>query len=269
MKKRGRALALLLAAVLTVSSVPGTVMAADGVKPQDGTTKEQPFWSGTGGSTRFRIPCLVSLDDGTLVAGCDARWNTSLDGGGLDTIVSRSTDKGKTWHYTFANYLGDNGNTHNNNSTAFIDPAMATDGEKVYMIADLFPAGYALNGASHAPVAGKSHDENGNILLADARKWQNCWVNDRQNEANYTYHLEKNDKKESDSAYVIKDANDAIVEGYTVDAYFNIKGKDVDANLFEADSPFQVWPTDYLYTGKRKSDKAGFLVWMNLFLFWN
>lgn len=41
MKKRGRALALLLAAVLTVSSVPGTVMAADGVKPQDGTTKEQ------------------------------------------------------------------------------------------------------------------------------------------------------------------------------------------------------------------------------------
>ena len=31
MKKRGRALALLLAAVLTVSSVPGTVMAADGV----------------------------------------------------------------------------------------------------------------------------------------------------------------------------------------------------------------------------------------------
>ena len=68
---------------------------------------------------------------------------------------------------------------------------MATDGEKVYMIADLFPAGYALNGASHAPVAGKSHDENGNILLADARKWQNCWVNDRQNEANYTYHLEK------------------------------------------------------------------------------
>ena len=247
MKKRGRALALLLAAVLTVSSVPGTVMAADGVKPQDGTTKEQPFWSGTGGSTRFRIPCLVSLDDGTLVAGCDARWNTSLDGGGLDTIVSRSTDKGKTWHYTFANYLGDNGNTHNNNSTAFIDPAMATDGEKVYMIADLFPAGYALNGASHAPVAGKSHDENGNILLADARKWQNCWVNDRQNEANYTYHLEKNDKKESDSAYVIKDANGAIVEGYTVDAYFNIKGKDVDANLFEADSPFQVWPTDYLY----------------------
>ena len=247
MKKRGRALALLLAAVLTVGSVPGTVMAADGVKPQDGTTKEQPFWSGTGGSTRFRIPCLVSLDDGTLVAGCDARWNTSGDGGGLDTIVSRSTDKGKTWHYTFANYLGDNGNVWNGNSTAFIDPAMATDGEKVYMMADLYPAGYALNSASHSPVAGKSHDENGNILLADARGWTNCWVADRQNAANYTYHLEKNDKKKSDSAYVIKDAEGKTVTGYTVDAYFNIKGENVDTNLFESDSPFQVWPTDYLY----------------------
>ncbi len=247
MKKRGRVLALLLAAVLTVGSVPGTVMAADGVKPQDGTTKEQPFWSGTGGSTRFRIPCLVSLNDGTLVAGCDARWNTSLDGGGLDTIVSRSTDKGRTWNYTFANYLGDNGNTHNNNSTAFIDPAMATDGEKVYMIADLYPAGYALNGATHAPVAGKSHDEHGNILLADARQWTNCWANERKEASNYTYRLEKNDKKKSGSAYVIKDSQGEVVEGYTVDAYFNIKGKDIDTNLFEADSPFQVWPTDYLY----------------------
>lgn len=130
MKKRGRALALLLATVLTVSSVPGTVLAAEGIRPQDGTTKEQPFLSGTGGSSQFRIPCLVSLDDGTIVAGCDARWNTSGDGGGLDTIVSRSTDKGKTWHYTFANYLGDNGNAWNNYSTAFIDPAMATDGKK-------------------------------------------------------------------------------------------------------------------------------------------
>ena len=69
MKKRGRALALLLATVLTVSSVPGTVLAAEGIRPQDGTTKEQPFLSGTGGSSQFRIPCLVSLDDGTLVAG--------------------------------------------------------------------------------------------------------------------------------------------------------------------------------------------------------
>ncbi len=81
------------------------------------------------------------------------------------------------------------------------------------MIADLFPAGYALNSANYAPVAGKSHDKDGNILLADASSWENCWVDARKDGNNYTYHLEKNDKKKSDSAYVIKDAEGAVVEG--------------------------------------------------------
>ena len=59
-----------------------------GTKPVDGTTTNQPFSSGTGSSTNFRIPALVTLSDGTLVAACDARWDHSSDGFGLDTIVS-------------------------------------------------------------------------------------------------------------------------------------------------------------------------------------
>ena len=247
MKKRRRVLALLLVAILTFSSFSGIAMAKSETRPANGTTKEQPFWSGTGGSDRFRIPCLVSLNDGTLVAGCDARWTTSADGGGLDTIVSYSKDKGDNWNYTFANYLGDNGNVWNNASTAFIDPAMATDGENVYMIADLYPAGYALNGAKQSPVSGKSHDANGNLLLADAKNWKDVWGTERTQASNYTYHLEKNTKKDAESAYLIKDKDGNTVDGYTVDAYFNVEGNSVDTNLFEAESPFQVWPTDYLY----------------------
>lgn len=166
---------------------------------------------------------------------------------GLDTIVSYSKDKGDNWNYTFANYLGDNGNVWNNASTAFIDPAMATDGENVYMIADLYPAGYALNGAKASPVPGKSHDAKGNILLADAKNWSDVWGTERTQASNYTYHLEKNKKKDAESAYLIKDADGNTVDGYTVDAYFNVEGNGVDTNLFEAESPFQVWPTDYLY----------------------
>ena len=246
MKKRRRVLALLLATTLAFGSMPA-VLANQGVKPQDSTTKEQPFWAGTGGSEKFRIPCLVSLDDGTLVAGCDARWTTHMDGGGLDTIVSYSKDNGETWNYTFANYLGDNGNVHNTNSTAFIDPAMATDGKRVYMIADLYPAGYALNGAKKQPVANKSHDEKGNILLASKEGWSDVWCAERTKQTNYTYRLVKNEGQEGKLSYSIQDASGNIVEGYTVDEYFNVKGENVDTNLFEAESPFQVWPTDYLY----------------------
>ena len=125
MKKMKKILAVMLAFVLTFGCMSGVVSATTGTRPEDGTTKEQPFWTGTGGSQKFRIPCLVTLDDGTLVAACDARWTTYADGGGLDTIVSYSKDNGATWNYTIANYLGDNGNVWNGASTAFIDPAWA------------------------------------------------------------------------------------------------------------------------------------------------
>ena len=71
-----------------------------GTKPAEGTTTGQPFAAGTGGSQNFRIPAMVTLSDGTIVAATDARWNTYVDAGGLDTIVSYSKDNGATWHYT-------------------------------------------------------------------------------------------------------------------------------------------------------------------------
>ena len=111
-----------------------------GTKPANGTTERNPFVQGTAGSNSFRIPAMVTLNDGTIVAAADARWNTTYDGGGLDTIVSYSKDNGANWNYTFANYLGDNGNEYNGSgSTTFIDPALATDGRTVYMLVDLYP----------------------------------------------------------------------------------------------------------------------------------
>ena len=225
MKNKKRVLALMLAGVLTLGCFPTTVGAVnnayDGTKPADGTTKKQPFLAGTGGSTNFRIPGLVTLNDGTLVASSDARWNGGGDGGGLDTIVSRSTDNGKTWSYTFANYLGDNGNVHNNGSTAFIDPALTTDGGTVYMAADLYPAGTALN--------------------SDTAQRMN---------AAFTYYLEKNPDENATSYYLLKDASGNTVSGYTVDAYFNITGNGVNTNLFCGDSPYFPYPTDFIYVTK-------------------
>ena len=83
----------LLAFAMVVTCAPAEVSAMGptlGTKPEDGVTFEQPFASGTGESNLFRIPALATLEDGTVIAGIDARWNTSLDGGGLDTIVSLS-----------------------------------------------------------------------------------------------------------------------------------------------------------------------------------
>ncbi len=248
-----RSLAVLLALCMTLSVMFLGVTAVDiSATPANGSTNSQPFASGTGGSTYFRIPGIVTLDNGTLIAACDARWNHAGDGAGLDTIVSVSTDNGTTWQYTFANYLGDNGNVFNNLSTCFIDPAIATDGQTAYLIADLFPAGIALNTSRYAPVAGKNgFDAAGNLMLRaladDTVAIGSDGYNTMAAAASYDYYLDLQTLKLY--AYGKNGTADTLVEGYTVDAFFNITSADgtVNTNLFIADSPFQPYPTDYLY----------------------
>ncbi|MGM9586577.1 MAG: exo-alpha-sialidase [Candidatus Limivicinus sp.] len=205
-----------------------------GTKPADGTTTGNPFVQGTGGSNSFRIPAMVTLNSGRIVAAADARWNTTYDGGGLDTIVSYSTDNGANWNYTFANYLGDNGNTYNgSDSTAFIDPALATDGSTVYMLCDLYPYGVALNGSGNtAPSTAVGFNSDGKLLLST-------------DGSNYNYYLD---------GTVIKDSSGNEVSGLTVDSYFNVTGTynntAYNTNLFFSDSPFKVVRTGYLYLTK-------------------
>lgn len=47
----------------------------------------------------FRIPSLQILDDGTLLAFSDIRYNGASDHGYIDIGLARSTDGGKTWKY--------------------------------------------------------------------------------------------------------------------------------------------------------------------------
>ena len=148
MKNLKRTLALTLVLCMLCSLLPVSVLAAGTAPTNNLSTTGSPFQAGTGNSNSFRIPALVTLSDGTLVAAADARWNTTYDGGGLDTMIAISKDDGATWTHSFANYLGDNGNEYNgSSSTAFIDPALAvTSNDTIYMLVDLYPYGIALNG---------------------------------------------------------------------------------------------------------------------------
>jgi len=227
-------------------------------KPAGGTTTNgQPFpeYFDNGSAYCYRIPGIVTLSDGTVVAMADQRWNTWADCGGLDTIISASKDNGKTWTYTYANYLGDNGDVYNPWSTTFIDPAIATDGETVYMIADLFPAGVSTMANGYASQAGSGgFNENGKLMLRDLVGDTYRHGNSSEKAAylsmatsrSYDFYLDPN----ADGSYTIRrEADDGAIAGYTVDAFFNIRSADgsVDTNLFMADSPYQVYPTNYLY----------------------
>lgn len=213
-------------------------------RPAPGITLGEPFASGTGGSENFRIPAMVTLADGTLVAACDARWNHTGDGGGLDTILSRSEDGGSTWHYSFPNYLGDNGDTLNVLSTCFIDPALATDGQRLWMLVDLYPAGIALNTARYSPVPGSTgFDSNGNLLLRsrDPIPMGVDGFAEAAAKSDYDHYLDLK------TLQLHRSCGEAV-NGYVVDSHFNITGPDgMDTNLFCADSPFRPWPVGFLY----------------------
>lgn len=194
-------------------------------RPKDGMNLNgQPVMAGNGGSKNFRIPCMVTLNDGTVVAAADVRWDSEADGGGIDIIVSRSEDMGKTWHYTFADYLGDNGNVYNEDSSTLMDPAIASDGNKLYLLVDLFAGGYS---------SFRKNLKDGNGFTEDG------YLRVRENGSDeYTCYLKENRIVKPDGTEV---------ENYYVDEWFHmIENGEYKGNLFYKDMPYEAYPTSYL-----------------------
>ena len=55
------------------------------------------FKSGTEGYNAFRIPALVTTNQGTVLAFAEGRKKGVSDTGDIDIVLKRSTDNGKTW----------------------------------------------------------------------------------------------------------------------------------------------------------------------------
>ena len=56
-----------------------------------------PFYQGMNGYNTFRIPALIEAGDGTILAFCEGRVNSSSDTGNIDLVLRRSFDGGQTW----------------------------------------------------------------------------------------------------------------------------------------------------------------------------
>lgn len=55
------------------------------------------FNSGQEGHNSYRIPALIKLPNGDLLAFCEGRVHDSDDFGNINIVLKRSTDNGKTW----------------------------------------------------------------------------------------------------------------------------------------------------------------------------
>ncbi|MGN1313573.1 MAG: sialidase family protein, partial [Lachnospiraceae bacterium] len=115
--------------------------------PPTGTTQDQPFTDAIvgnqGGSQYFESPTLTTFGTGNnkLAAAATVKWNSNNKSGGTDVAVSVSPDNGQTWNYKTPLYFNDSVDAYAAQASSFSDPILAADGEKLYLLANLFPGG--------------------------------------------------------------------------------------------------------------------------------
>lgn len=234
-------------------------------------TEGQPFPSGTAGSTYFRIPAFIVTDDGNLLAAADARYSTTGDGGGLDTIASVSKDGGKTWSYSFPLYFPDSAGYAGTDATTIIDPMLVQDDEgTIYCMADVNPTGVTTMGGYTPPGAGTGYiTVNGKERLALTSDYSKVNTVPTADTTSYDYYV--GDWNKDGYAPVLKRADNTASE-YAVDKWYNlysVKGNEyvadlkqtqvnseteIQQNAFYKDSKLHVYNTGYMMWAKSTDD---------------
>lgn len=225
----------------------------------------------------YRIPSLLTLKSGKVVAAADARFGGTHDSkSNIDTAFSYSSDGGKTWStpimpFYFNDYADQKiewptatglRDLQIQGSASFIDPVMVQDSEsgRLFLFVDIMPAGI---GSSNASIGNGYKTIDGNQYL------KLRWYEDSSNTYNYSLRngVIYDDTTNTATEYTVNDDFEVLKNGMplTVKQYsVNISGGvlnevrtdvDVAMNVFYKDSLFKVFPTSYL--GMVYSDNEG------------
>lgn len=243
------------------------------------TYAENIFYAGDAtNSNYFRIPSLLTLESGTVIAAADARYGGTHDSKSkINIAFAKSTDGGDTWGtptlpLKFDDYVAKNidwprdsvgKNVQIQGSASYIDPVLLEDKEtnRIFLFADMMPAGI---GSSNASV-GSGFKE-----IAGEKYLKLRWKEDASGEYGYTIR---------ENGVIYEDATSTATE-YSVDAEYNLykngnalfckqydynfegttlletkTDTDVNMNIFYKDADFKVFPTTYL--AMRYSDNEG------------
>ena len=135
MKRLTRVLSLFLSALIPVS-LPLNVAFAKNCS--------NPFEPGVLSCERFRIPALLTLQDGSVLASADLRWTHGTDAPqNLDIAAATSPDGYDRWAYSVPNRLEDYADgSASTQSAAYIDSALLqSETGRVFLLCDLFLSG--------------------------------------------------------------------------------------------------------------------------------
>ncbi|MBR3552756.1 MAG: exo-alpha-sialidase [Clostridia bacterium] len=216
-----------------------------------------PFEPGTLGCERFRIPALLTLHDGSVLAGADLRWDHGTDAPqNIDIAAAVSPDGYDGWVYSVPNRLDDYADgVSGTQSAAYIDSALLqSESGRVFMLCDLFPSGTgypnAKKGSGCVTVDGrrylalaKAGSQDDRYSIAD---FAGAFAPVMENGRPTAYSVDRNYRLYKDGALCTlaqKGSGDAPT------------GETVAQSVFYAASDLHVFPTSYLCL--RHSDDGG------------
>ena len=130
-----KTISVILAVLMIIGICSASVFAA---------SYERPFDSGILGSETFRIPSVYTLNDGSVIAVADKRYNSGLDSpANIDIGYAISPDGYGNWSYGTLNSFNDYPDgIYDTKSASFIDSAVVqSSGGRLFVISDAFPSG--------------------------------------------------------------------------------------------------------------------------------
>ena len=233
-----------------------------------------PYSAGTGNSKLFRIPSILTLKNGRVIAGGDIRYgNGTDDPANIETVIRYSDDNCKTWSdIVWVNHFDDMEDADHNKaiptSASFCDAAMCQGADGViYHASDACPA---YMGLWSAGTYGKGNGFiEGKLALCDKTSHEKA-ESTTLDKKHYPYYV--GDFNEAGFAPVLKFADNESYNNYFVNRDYYIyqqigeelipvlikqmnkdgtlNNNDIIANIFYAYAPIKIYPTYYLWMRK-------------------
>lgn len=227
----------------------------------------QPFYSyDSTGSGYFRIPALLTLNNGDVMAAIDARFYGANDSpANLDTAINFKRAGSDTWEDArlVNNFLDHAPVPAYMDSASFIDPQMIQlpDDHKshpgrILLLVDAYPYSTGINTNSTQHISGMI-EVDGEYYLALTSS-----SNDRNNWASYDHYLKPNPAPSgTGDQYVVYSLADHKPTAYTTNGKFELylegipqttiqtggTNRKVPLSIFYKNSPLQLYPTSYLW----------------------
>lgn len=223
-----------------------------------GVNYEQPFTPGTCGSETFRIPAIITLNDGSVMAAADMRYEHGSDSpNNIDTLIAVSKNGLTDWKYNCINHFNDCADGATDTSSAsFIDSALiqSKESNRIFIITDAFPSGMGYNQAQKGSGFVKSSDGTMRLALTTVSdgcslKSYDCFVGSFNNGFAPICCPCGNTKYSVDEEYNL------YQNGQPIYTQQKNSQEETQQNIFYSNSYFHVFPTSYLWL--RYSDDGG------------